>query len=102
MGLIGGIARTAVAAGTWTAVSNRVARRQQNRWSEQEQAQAYQAQQRAPMYQTPPPAPAPAAAAAPADAGRGRMAQLKDLADLKAQGILTEEEFATQKARILA
>jgi len=100
MGLIGGIARTAVAAGTWTAVSNRVARRQQNRWSEQEQAQAYQAQQRAPMYQTPAPAPAPAAA--PADAGRGRMAQLKDLADLKAQGILTEEEFATQKARILA
>jgi hypothetical protein len=93
------MARTAVAAGTWTAVSNRVARRQYNRWSEQEQAQAYQAQQQAPMYQTPAPAPA---AAAPAAGGRDRVAQLKDLADLKAQGILTEEEFATQKARILA
>ena len=97
MGLLGGIARTAVAAGTWTAVSNRVARRQYNRWSEQDQAQAYRAQQQQPMqpaYQ--------AAAAAPADGGRDRIAQLKDLADLKAQGILTEEEFATQKAKILA
>jgi hypothetical protein len=99
MGLIGGMARTAVAAGTWTAVSNRVARRQYNRWSEQEQAQAYQAQQQAPMYQTPAPAPV---AAAPAQGGRDRVAQLKDLADLKAQGILTEDEFAAQKARILA
>jgi hypothetical protein len=99
MGLIGGIARTAVAAGTWTAVSNRVARRQYNRWSEQDQAQAYQAQQQQPMQ---PAYQAPAPAAAPVDAGRDRIAQLKDLADLKAHGILTEEEFATQKAKILA
>jgi hypothetical protein len=101
MGLLGGIARTAVAAGTWTAVSNRVNRRQYNRWSQQEQRQAYPAQQapayaaqQAPAYQQP--APPPAAQ------GRDRIAQLKDLADLKTQGILTEEEFATQKARILA
>ena len=95
MGLLGGIARTAVAAGTWTAVSNRVSRRQSNRWSEQQQQQAYAAQQTQ-AYQQPAPAPPPAAA------GRDRIAQLKDLADLKTQGILTEQEFATQKARILA
>jgi hypothetical protein len=99
MGLIGGMARTAVAAGTWTAVSNRVARRQYNRWSDQEQQQAYQAQQQQPMQ---PAYQAPAPAAAPAGGGRDRIAQLKDLADLKAQGILTDEEFATQKAKILA
>jgi hypothetical protein len=102
MGLIGGMARTAVAAGTWTAVSNRVARRQYNRWSEQDQAQAYQAQQQQPMQPVYQQAPAAAPAAAPAGGGRDRIAQLKDLADLKAQGILTEDEFATQKARILS
>ncbi len=91
-GLLGGIARTAVAAGTWTAVSNRVSRRQANRWAQQEQQQYYQQ----PYYQQPPPAAAPAP-----NGGRDPIAQLKDLADLKAQGILTEEEFATQKARIL-
>ena len=53
MGLLGGIARTAVAAGTWTAVSNRVSRRQSNRWSEQQQQQAYAAQQTQ-AYQQPP------------------------------------------------
>jgi Short C-terminal domain len=83
-GLLGGIARTAVAAGTWTAVSNRVSRRQANRWAQQEQQQQY--------YQQPAPAPTPA---------RDPIAQLKDLGDLKEKGILTEEEFATQKARIL-
>lgn len=88
MGLIGGIARTAVAAGTWTAVSNRVSKRQSDRWAQQDQQR----------YQPAAPAPAPAAAGA----GRDTVAQLKDLADLKAQGILTDEEFATQKARILA
>jgi hypothetical protein len=92
MGLIGGIARTAVASGTWTAVSNGVSRRQANRWAQQDQ-QAYQQQ----AYQQP--APAAAAAAEPA---RDPVEQLKDLADLKAQGILTEEEFAAQKAKILA
>lgn len=95
MGLIGGIARTAVAAGTWTAVSNRVNRRQQNRWAEQDQQQYYQQQ----YYQQPASAPAAAAPAQPAD--RDPVAQLKDLAELKSQGILTEEEFAAQKARIL-
>ena len=111
MGLLGGIARTAVAAGTWTAVSNRVNRRQYNRWSAQEQAGAYQQpaaayQQPAAAYQQPAPAyqqPAPAyQQPAPSAGARDMAAQLKDLADLKAEGILTEEEFATQKARILA
>ena len=88
MGLIGGIARVAVASGTWTAVSNRVSRRQANRWSEQDQQYS----------QEPVQAQAPAAASG---AGRDQIAQLKDLADLKAQGVLTEEEFAVQKARIL-
>lgn len=92
-GLLRGLARTAVAAGTWTAVSNGVSRRQGNRWARQDQQQ-YQQQR----YQQPAPAPAPAAPAAPP---RDRVAQLKDLAGLKAQGILTEEEFAAEKARIL-
>jgi Short C-terminal domain len=95
MGLIGGIARTAVAAGTWTAVSNRVSRRQADRWAQQDQQQYYQQQQY--QQQQTAAAPAPAAPQAP-----DPIARLKDLADLKAQGILTEEEFATQKARILA
>ena len=97
-GLLRGVARTAVAAGTWTAVSNRVARRQANRWAAQDQQQYYQAQAQA-QAQAPPPAPAPSA---PAGGGRDRVEQLKDLADLKAQGILTEQEFAVEKARILA
>lgn len=88
MGLIGGIARTAIASGTWTAVSNRVSERQANRWAQQDQQQPEQ----------PAPAPAPPAAGG---GGRDPIAQLKDLADLKAQGVLTEEEFAAQKARIL-
>ena len=79
-GLLRGVARTAVIAGTATHVSNNVSRRQANRWAAQEQAEA-----------SPPPAPA---AADP-------VAQLKDLADLKAQGVLTDAEFAAQKARIL-
>jgi hypothetical protein len=87
-GLLRGVARTAVAAGTATAVSNRVSRRQAERWSQQEQA-AYPPQQ---AYAAPP--------AAEDDRDR-QIAQLKELADLKAQGILTEEEFAAQKAEIL-
>ena len=93
MGLIGGIARTAVAAGTWTAVSNRVSRRQANRWAEQDQQQYYQ---QAAAYQQQP------VAAAPAPAAPDRVQQLKDLASLKQQGILTEEEFAAEKAKVLA
>jgi Short C-terminal domain len=84
-GLLRGIARTAVIAGTATAVSNRVSRRQYNRWADQDQQQYYE--QPAPAAPTPP-APDP-------------IAQLKDLAALKEQGVLTDEEFATQKARIL-
>lgn len=87
--LLRGVARTAVVAGTATAVSGRVSRRQNQRWAQQEQQQ----------YQEPPPQPV---AAAPAEDPRDRqIAQLKELADLKAQGILTEEEFAAQKAQIL-
>jgi hypothetical protein len=90
------VARTAVVAGTATAVSNRVSRRQANRWETQAQADAYQQQQQM-AAAAPPPAPAPAAAAAP-----DTMTQLKELGELKAAGILTEEEFAAQKAKILA
>ena len=88
-GLLRGVARTAVIAGTATAVSNRVSRRQGNRWAQQEEQQY--AQQQYP--QAPPPAPA----AAP-----DTVTQLKELADLKSQGILTEAEFEAQKAKILA
>jgi hypothetical protein len=85
------MARTAVIAGTATSVSNRVSRRQGERWAEQEQQAAIQAQS----------APAQAAPA-PAQAGASSVIdQLKELGELKAQGILTEEEFAAQKAKIL-
>lgn len=87
-GLLRGIARTAVVAGTATAVSNRVSRRQYNRWGAQQEVK------QEPQYQQPPPPPPPPAP--------DRISQLKDLAELKSQGILTEEEFATEKARILA
>jgi hypothetical protein len=83
-GLLRGVARTAVIAGTATSVSNRVSRRQAQRWGAQETAQ-----------------PAPEAAPAPA-AGASTIDQLKELGELKSQGILTEEEFAAQKAKLLA
>jgi len=89
-GLLRGVARTAVIAGTATTVSNRVSRRQGQRWAQQEA-------QEAPPQQAPAPAPAPAAAAAPS-----MIDQLKELGELKSQGILTEEEFAAQKAKLLA
>jgi len=95
MGLIRGVARTAVVAGTATAVSNRVSRRQAGRWAEQDQ------QQQAPAYQQEY-APPPAAASAPApDATDNRLSQLKQLGELKDQGVLSEAEFQQQKARIL-
>jgi Short C-terminal domain len=90
-GLLRGMARVGVAAGTATAVSNRVSRRQYNRW----------AQQDAQYYQEPAPTPTAPAAPAPSAGGEDRVAQLKDLADLKAQGILTDQEFAAEKTRIL-
>ena len=87
-GLLRGVARTAVIAGTATTVSNRVSRRQGQRWAQQEEAQQA------------PPAPVAAAPAAPAG-GESMLDQLKELGELKAQGILTEEEFAAQKAKLL-
>ena len=83
-GLIRGVARTAVVAGTATAVSNRVSRRQANRWAVQEE----------PVAAAPPPPPPPPPAPDP-------IAQLTQLGQLHAQGILTDEEFAAQKAKIL-
>jgi len=91
-GLLRGMARTAVVAGTATAVSNRVSRRQASRWAQQDDP--YGGQQQA--YEEPPPPPPPAAPEAP-----DPIAQLKQLAALKDQGILTEEEFSAQKAKIL-
>lgn len=88
-GLLRGVARTAVIAGTATAVSNRVSRRQAERWQGQEMQQAPLEQQAAP-----PPAPAQ-----PAE--QSTIEQLKELAALKDQGVLTDEEFAAQKAKIL-
>jgi len=90
-GLLRGVARTAVIAGTATSVSNRVSRRQGERWAEQEAPQQQAAQPVAP----PPPA-------APAATESSVIDQLKELGELKAQGILTEEEFAAQKAKLLS
>jgi hypothetical protein len=89
-GLIRGVARTAVIAGTATAVSNRVSRRQVNRWSQQAEPQQ-QASEQAP----PPPAPS-------APSTDDKLAQLKELGQLKESGVLTEAEFEAQKAKILA
>jgi hypothetical protein len=97
-----GVARTAVVAGTATAVSGRVQRRQASRFAGRdaeiaaERQQAYE-DQRAPQqtdYQQAPAQPAPSGAP-------DRLEQLKTLGDLKAQGVLTEEEFAREKAKIL-
>ena len=107
-GLLRGVARTAVVAGTATAVSNRVSRRQANRWSQNDQSAYAQPQYAEPQYAPQPqyaqpqyvaPAPPPPAAAPPA---ADMFEQLKQLAELRDQGILTDEEFAVQKARILA
>jgi Short C-terminal domain len=95
MGLIRGMARTAVVAGTATAVSNRVSRRQSERWQRQEYEQ--QPQYAAP----PPPQPAPAPPPAPAAGGADMSAELERLATLRNQGVLTDEEFAAAKAKLL-
>ena len=84
--LLRGIARTAVISGTATGVSNRVTRRQANRWAEQDQVE-YQ-------EQAPPAQPAAAAEDDPIE-------QLKELGKLHEQGVLTDEEFAAQKAKVL-
>jgi type II secretory pathway pseudopilin PulG len=117
-GLVGTVARTAVISGTATAVSNNVSRRQagraqqaqaaaqheqQQQWEAQQQ---WAAQQAAAAAAAPPPPAAPAPAAAPpttaAGSGDATIDKLKELAELKAAGILTDDEFAAQKARILA
>jgi hypothetical protein len=85
------VARTAVVAGTATAVSNRVSRRQQGRWAAQQEQQA--------------PAPAssaPPQAAPPVPDMTSKIEQLKQLGELKTQGVLTEAEFEEQKRRLLA
>jgi hemolysin activation/secretion protein len=107
-GLIRGVARTAVIAGTATTVSNRVSRRQAGRWAaqdQQQQQQQYEQQQYAqPQYAQPPPAPPePPAAPAPASGGMSdTLEQLKQLGELKASGVLTDEEFQQAKAKLLA
>jgi hypothetical protein len=85
-GLLRGVARVAVVSGTASAVSGRVAHRQQNRWAAQEPQQDYE--------QAPPPPPAPAPAADPIE-------QLTKLGALRDSGVLTEEEFEAQKAKLL-
>ncbi|WP_432026235.1 SHOCT domain-containing protein [Streptomyces sp. 1222.5] len=101
-GLLRGVARTAVVAGTATAVSNRVSRRQAGRWAQQDYEQEQQ-QYAQPQYAQPQaPPPPPASQTAPADEMTGKIEQLKQLADLKAQGVLTDAEFEDQKRRLLA
>lgn len=82
-GLVRGVARTAAVAGTATAVSNRVSRRQGERWQDQEAEQAAAQQQ------------------APAPSEDSTIEQLKELAALRDEGVLTEDEFAAQKAKLL-
>ena len=89
-GLLRGMARTAVIAGTATAVSNRVSRRQAGRWSQQDAQQEQQAYAE----------PAPAAPAGPST--DDKLDQLKQLGELKTSGVLTDAEFEAQKAKILA
>jgi hypothetical protein len=85
-GLLRGVARVAVVSGTATAVSNRVSRRQAERWSDQ-------GAQQAPAYQEAPPPPPPPAS--------DPIEQLTKLGELRDSGVLTEEEFAAQKAKLL-
>jgi len=98
-GLLRGMARTAAVVGTAQATRGRVARRQQQRWAEDDQSQQY-ARQPVPAPAPPPQAvaPAPAPVAAPPDP----IEQLERLAALKTQGILTDAEFTVQKQKILA
>ena len=96
--LLRGVARTAVIAGTATTVSNRVSRRQAGRWAEKDQQQQQDKyppdDQQQQQYAAPPPAP-------PADPMQDKLDQLKQLGELKEQGVLSDEEFQQQKAKIL-
>jgi hypothetical protein len=99
-GLVGTMARTAVIAGTATATSNAVSRRQQAKAQQQADAAAYQEQQYAPppqQYAAPPPAAPPAAA----PAGDDLVAKIQELAQLHQQGILSDDEFAAAKQKLL-
>lgn len=111
-GLVRGVARTAVVAGTATAVSNRVSRRQAGRWAEQDQQQYAQQAPPPPAYEQAPPPQAYAAPPPPqpvmvveAPAAQpdmdAKLAQLQQLGELKAQGILSDAEFEAQKRKIL-
>ncbi|CCK25324.1 hypothetical protein BN159_0945 [Streptomyces davaonensis JCM 4913] len=93
-GLLRGVARTAIVSGTATAVSNRVSRRQRGRWAEQERAQ-YATTAPPTSYTQQPPTPPPTPDMT------DKIEQLKQLGDLKAQGVLTEAEFEQQKRRVL-
>jgi hypothetical protein len=95
MGLLRGMARTAVVAGTATAVSNRVSRRQANRWSNQAaEAAPPEAQEPEPQYAPPPPAP-------PRTDTNTKLAQLRELGSLRDSGVLDDAEFELQKSQIL-
>jgi hypothetical protein len=98
-GLIRGVARTAVVAGTASAVAGRVNRHQQQKWSAQDQQQ-YEQQQYEQQQAAPP--PPPAAPAPAADAMEDKMAVLKQLGELHDSGVLTDAEFEAQKAKVLA
>jgi Short C-terminal domain len=97
MGLIGGMARTAVIAGTATSVSNRVSRRQAGRWAAEDQQQQQQYAPPPQQYQAPPPPPQD-----DTDETDDLIAQLEKLGALRDKGILTDEEFAQQKARLIS
>jgi Short C-terminal domain len=89
-GLLRGLARTALVAGTATAVSNRVTRRQAGRWAQRDQQEAHVE----PEVREAPPTPPPSSM-------DDKLAQLKQLGELRAQGVLTDAEFEQQKSRIL-
>ena len=95
-GLLRGVARVAVVAGTATAVTNRVSRRQAGRWAAKDQPQEQEQEQYPPEQQQDAGPPPPAA-----DPMQDRLAQLKQLGELKESGVLSDEEFQQQKAKIL-
>src|SRR4051794_2216194 len=97
-GLLRGMARTAVVAGTATAVSNRVSRRQSNRWADQQPAYASEPQDAEPAPQAA--EPAPQAAPARTDTNT-KLAQLRELAQLRDSGVLDDAEFELEKSQIL-
>lgn len=103
-GLLGTVARTAVVAGTASAVAGGVSRRQQARAVEQQEAEQYREQQFAAEQPTAQPAytaSTPRTAPAPDNGSDDLINQLRELGELRSSGVLTEDEFAAQKARLL-